>query len=454
MNYNGREKLKIDGRDGYYVEKYDIVSKFERCKGKKDLSFSQFAKMYSTAWKKKEKSNNLGVETDEDHNDEEVALDQIDEICVNKRSKDPSEMSNFDFIMKCHNCPDDPNHNLCKMKRTEKLPQYLDLTEVFPGEPPFMRKRDFPAVLRFHKFKEATHPKEYFFSQALLYRPFESEDKLEQEIIAAKIDEEFSNKICCVKSQGMEFLENVEEARFFIEEENRNEEIESLLAPETLQEIDDCEYEGIINHPDYPDLEIEVLEEKGKRFEKTYRIINLDDFEVLLEKTQKLDYFQKKVVEIGVSYARHLVKALKYKNSFSNPPWLTVLGGAGSGKSTVINILKQWIHLILQTSGDSPDCPYVIVAAPTGTAAANVKGQTMDTAFGFSFGNEHYSLSDKKRDEKRTVLQNLRAVLIDEVSMVKSDQLFQLDMRLREVSQKPDKIFGGVAVFDLGDILQ
>ena len=66
----------------------------------------------------------------------------------------------------------------------------------------------------------------------------------------------------------------------------------------------------------------------------------------------------------------------------------------------MINILKQWIHLILQTSGDSPDCPYVIVAAPTGTAAANVKGQTMHTAFGFSFGNEHYSLSDKKRDEK------------------------------------------------------
>ena len=105
---------------------------------------------------------------------------------------------------------------------------------------------------------------------------------------------------------------------------------------------------------------------------------------------------RKKVVEIGVNYARHIVKNLKYKNSISNPPWLTVLGGAGSGKSTVINILKQWIHLILQTSGDSPDCPYIIVAAPTGTAAANVKGQTMHTAFGFSFGNEHFSLSDKK----------------------------------------------------------
>ena len=317
-----------------------------------------------------------------------------------------------------------------------------------------MKKRDFPAVLRFHKIKESTQPKEFFYSQALLYLPFESEDQLQNKIDQGCITDEIASRIICVKSQVMEFLENVEEAKYFIEEQCRNEQIENLLAPETLQEINDCEIEGIINHPDYPELDIELLEEKGKRFEKTYRAISLDDFEVLLEKTRKLDYFQKKVVEIGVNYARHIVKTLKNKNSISNPPWLTVLGGAGSGKSTVINILKQWIHLILQTSGDSPDCPYIIVAAPTGTAAANVRGQTMHTAFGFSFGNEHFSLSDKKRDEKRTVLQNLRAVIIDEVSMVKSDQLFQLDMRLREVTQKPEKIFGGVAVFDLGDILQ
>ena len=52
MNYNGQEKIKIDGKDGYYVEKYDIVSKFERCKGKKEMSYTQFAKMYTPVWKK------------------------------------------------------------------------------------------------------------------------------------------------------------------------------------------------------------------------------------------------------------------------------------------------------------------------------------------------------------------------------------------------------------------
>ena len=100
----------------------------------------------------------------------------------------------------------------------------------------------------------------------------------------------------------------------------------------------------------------------------------------------------------------------------------------------MINILKQWCQLVLQQPGDDPECPYIIVAAPTGTAAANVRGQTMHSAFNFSWGNDHFSLSDKVRDTKRGLLKNLKLVIIDEISMVKSDQQFQLDKRLREVT--------------------
>ena len=131
-----------------------------------------------------------------------------------------------------------------------------------------------------------------------------------------------------------------------------------------------------------------------------------------------------------------------------------VHGGAGCGKTTVINVLKQWVHQILQRPGDHPDHPYVLVTAPTGTAAANIKGQTMHSGFSFPFGNEHYSLSDKNRDIKRTKYQSLKLVIIDEISMVKADQLYQLDLRLRELMQKPNKIFGGVAILCFGDILQ
>ena len=56
---NGKIKKKIENRDGWFVEKYDIVDKYVRrdkkCKDVDDLSPSQFWKMYGTAWKRKKR---------------------------------------------------------------------------------------------------------------------------------------------------------------------------------------------------------------------------------------------------------------------------------------------------------------------------------------------------------------------------------------------------------------
>ena len=133
---------------------------------------------------------------------------------------------------------------------------------------------------------------------------------------------------------------------------------------------------------------------------------------------------------------------------------MVIQGGAGSGKSTVIDILNQQMERILRVPGDNPEHPYCIKAAFTGTAAANIKGQTLHSAFSFSFGNDFFSLSDKKRDERRDQLSNLQAVIIDEFSFIKADMLYLLDLRLREVKQEPGKLFGGVSIFLFGDILQ
>ena len=75
-------------------------------------------------------------------------------------------------------------------------------------------------------------------------------------------------------------------------------------------------------------------------------------------------------------------------------------GAAGSGKSCTINILKEFVQLIMQQPGDDPENPYILLCAPTGTAAVNIKGQTLHSTFGFTFGDQHYSLPDKTRDLK------------------------------------------------------
>ena len=84
---------------------------------------------------------------------------------------------------------------------------------------------------------------------------------------------------------------------------------------------------------------------------------------------------------------------------------------------------------ILRSAGDHPDHPYCIKAAFTGTAAANIKGQTLHSAFSFSFGNEFYSLSDKLRDERREQLSNLCVDLLTASSSCAPSQVNRLAQR-------------------------
>ena len=128
-------------------------------------------------------------------------------------------------------------------------------------------------------------------------------------------------------------------------------------------------------------------------------------------------------------------------------------GGAGAGKSTVINILAMMAQKILLQPGDNPDHPYVIKTAFTGTAASLIQGQTLSKVFSFAFNSEASPVSDKFRDQRRCDLQNLKMVIIDEISMVKSEQLYLLDLRLQDFTQK-DEPFGGVSIFTFGDLMQ
>ena len=124
------------------------------------------------------------------------------------------------------------------------------------------------------------------------------------------------------------------------------------------------------------------------------------------------------------------------------------------GKSTVIKIVAQMVQKIVQQEGDHPDQPAVIKSAFTGCAANNIEAYTLHSAFGFNFANKYLSMSDQTRDQKRTDMKNLVMVIIDEISMVTSDQLIKLDMRLQEIKEKVGTPFGGVAILVFGDLMQ
>ena len=111
---------------------------------------------------------------------------------------------------------------------------------------------------------------------------------------------------------------------------------------------------------------------------------------------------------------------------------------------------EYWMSVDLQKD---PDRPSVMKVAPTGKAAGVIEGLTIHSAFSLCFTNEYTSLPDKKRESMRENLSSLVLVIIDEMSMVKSDILYQIYRRLQEIKQN-DSDFGGISVILCGDLMQ
>ena len=466
---------------GEYVEQYDINSKYERRDLENnpeldDISFSHMTKMYRTFWGKDEKC------------DENATDDEEEENADNARcTTEPGEEKAFDIA--------DNNHEFAKLHADYKtnpvdfeieeeissnekfkfvmmyplkigegapLPKLFKLKDPFPGEPPYMKLRTKPAVLRYHKYNAQRSPESYWYAEAVLYLPHKDEEDLQEKLREAKSCnpgawELFVKKISHVKGQVMEYVEENEEARLMAAEMFINNNLTGeFMDPQGEQENDDDQLDKIVLQEEFQHLDPELAEPyTDDVFEKVFQPIHVLPLQELRVEARKLDFYQRKVLEIGVKHARSLVKARGGKNAPpQNPPLVMVDGAAGAGKSCTINILKLILKLIMQQPGDNPECPYVLLCAPTGTAAVNIKGQTLHTTFSFTWGDEHFSLSDKNRDTKRALFRNLKFVIIDEISMVKADQLYQLDLRLREIKMQPNKLFGGIALFVFGDIMQ
>ena len=82
-------------------------------------------------------------------------------------------------------------------------------------------------------------------------------------------------------------------------------------------------------------------------------------------------------------------------------------------------------------------------------------GVTLSASFDLKFGNKHVPLGDKKLAEFRNNLADLKLIIVDEISLVKADMLYQLHRRLCEVFPGCAKFpFAKRSVIVVGDLLQ
>ena len=91
------------------------------------------------------------------------------------------------------------------------------------------------------------------------------------------------------------------------------------------------------------------------------------EMDQLVERTRLLVWEQRVALNEVIKHCRKVALARRTGQwKEVEPPFLTVIGGAGTGKSLLINIISLWVQKLLATSGDEVTCPYLIRAAPTG----------------------------------------------------------------------------------------
>lgn len=149
------------------------------------------------------------------------------------------------------------------------------------------------------------------------------------------------------------------------------------------------------------------------------------------------------IMNDAMEHNRELELAWEYAEHTGVSIFLT--GKAGTGKTT-------FLHTLRQRSAKS-----MVVVAPTGVAAINAGGVTVHSFFQLPLSP--YVPGSDYRDkfnfskEKLRIIRALDLLVIDEISMVRSDLLDAIDNALRKYRRSP-RPFGGVQLLMIGDLQQ
>ena len=146
---------------------------------------------------------------------------------------------------------------------------------------------------------------------------------------------------------------------------------------------------------------------------------------------------------------------MRERESLPEPLHVFITGGAGTGKSHLIAVIKE--HTERSHTGSQNAC---MLVAPTGVAAFNIGGLTIHYAFRLpvEHGNltRYTKLSAERLHQLRLLLKNVHTLIIDEIGMVSYETLGFIHQRLTEIKGTDDTEvnFGGLSIIAVDDFYQ
>ncbi|KAK3908799.1 ATP-dependent DNA helicase [Frankliniella fusca] len=307
----------------------------------------------------------------------------------------------------------------------------------------FLTKRNKRLVIQFRNYKEGEDKLNFQRENLMLFTSWRTEPSLLDPDLPTK----FSEKLEVIQTNRSNYCKydsvfyNIEVD--LLEEDEENEE-ESTVAPQfKILDLNETPSDFQL---EIPHTEKIVSTAESMRFPLP-NLLHECEFLALMK---SLNEKQRK-------YLLNLTNLVK--TNPSEPFYHFLSGGAGVGKSTLINAIKQvlerfWVH----QPGNKPEDINILAVAPTGKAAIGINGITIDSAFGFGFNVKDKlrigrMLNSDTRNTLACTLHKLKLIILDEISMCSFYKFQAMNSVLQEIFEN-NKPFGGVSVITVGDFNQ
>ncbi|KAK3928382.1 ATP-dependent DNA helicase [Frankliniella fusca] len=298
-----------------------------------------------------------------------------------------------------------------------------------------------PRIIRYRNYNYELDPENYIREQLMLFHPWKNETRDLKQTRNNINFRRHSSSIAAIRKKFNAFNDN--ELNKAITEANERDENNISLFDKEAPTFDFDTYH--LNDPFVrSNIELECENALKSSEYKTMAPTKLPESE-----------FQNLFETLNQDQRDFIMHVAEHFRTSQDQRLFFLTGGAGVGKSLVIKTLYQTLYRIFNSQEDTnPDIPKVLLCAPTGKAAFNIKGQTLHHAFHLPLNQKQLTpLSPNVSQSLATALGYLKLLIIDEISMVGQHILQMVHERLQHIMGNK-KDFGGVSVLAVGDFYQ